>query len=147
MEQNKKILGLEMNLDQEYLKGAVEDIVKAGISQALGDPGEMVAKAVNHIINMSVDSDGQPVANDSYRAQPYLKWYAEQVIKKTVKECLEKYVEENRDDFETEIKKQLGSKKFRTDTASAFIETMLSEAQSHYRMPINITFEPYKEKY
>ncbi len=144
MEQNKKILGLEMNLDQEYLKGAVEDIVKAGISQALGDPSEMIAKAINQIINMSVDSDGKPVANDSYRAQPYLKWYAEQSIKKTVKECLEKAIEENRDGFEEEVKKQLSSKKFRTATAGAFIKTMLSESTSNYRMPITVTFEPDK---
>lgn len=141
MENNKKILGLEMNLDQEYLKGAVEDIVKAGITQALGDPSEMIAMAINQIINMSVDPDGKPVANSSYRAQPYLKWYAEQAIKQTVKECLEKVIEENKAGFEEEVTKQLSSKKFREASAGAFIKTMMSESTNQYRMPISVTFE------
>jgi hypothetical protein len=31
----QNIMGVELNLDQEYIKGAVEDIVKAGIVSAL----------------------------------------------------------------------------------------------------------------
>ena len=45
----QNIMGVELNLDQEYIKGAVEDIVKAGIVSALGDPAAIVKTALDYM--------------------------------------------------------------------------------------------------
>lgn len=142
METNKKILGLEMNLDQEYIKGAVEDIVKAGIVQALGNPEEIVRAAISQSIAKKVDRDGKP--STSYDAKPYLDWLANRTVEQTVRDCIVQWIEENKQSLETEIKKQLGSKKFKEQTAASFIKTMLDSANSHYTMPLYIRFEEPK---
>ena len=50
MDQN--IMGIDLKLNQEYIKASVEEIVKAGIISALGSPDEIVKTAIDKTINM-----------------------------------------------------------------------------------------------
>lgn len=134
------IMGVELNLDQEHIKAAVEDIVKAGIVQALGDPSDIVKRAIDQTINQKVDRDGKP-AIDSWNAIPYLQWLASKVVEKTVRDCIKGYIDEHKEDFKEEILKQLSNPKFRKDVAVSFITTMEKAAENKWNMPINISFK------
>ena len=134
------IMGVELNLDQEYMTAAVEDIVKSGIVQALGDPSDIVKRAIDQTINQKVDRDGKP-ARDSWNAIPYLQWLASKVVEETVRDCIKGYIDEHKEDFKEEILKQLSNPKFRKDVAVSFITTMEKAAENKWNMPINISFK------
>lgn len=134
------IMGVELNLDQEYIKAAVEDIVKAGIVQALGDPSDIVKRAIDQTINQKVDKDGNP-SKDSWRTIPYLQWLASKVVEETVRDCIKGYIDDHKEDFKAEILKQLSNPKFRKDAAVSFITTMTKAAETRWDMPISVSFK------
>ena len=135
------IVNLDLNLDQDYIKASVENVVKGAIIQALGEPERLVANAINMVVDSYVDEDGKPVKKDSYRAKPYLQWLAEHTIKKTVRECIKEEVEKRSAEFRAEVTKQISTKKFKDDVFGAFVETVLKEADGNFKMPITLTFE------
>ena len=133
------IMGVELNLDQEYIKGAVEEIVKAGIVQALGDPSDIVKRAIDQTINQKVDREGNP--SSSWNTIPYLQWLAEKTVKETVAECIKEYIQDHQEEFKNEILKQLSNPKFRKDVAVKFLNTITNATDSRYSMPISVSFK------
>jgi ribosomal protein L14 len=137
------IVGLDLSVDQTYIKAVVEDVVAAAIVQALGKPEEIVKAAIGQTINRKVDKrDGTP--STSYDAVPYLKWLAEKTVEKTVREAMEEAVRKQSHVFKEEILRQISSAKFTDGMVTAFIETVLETADASWRMPISVSFEKPK---
>ena len=139
-----KIIDVGLSLDQEYIKASVENIVKAGIVQALGDPSVLVRDAINQTINRKVDREGNPSDRDYY-AIPYLNWLANKVVEDTIRQALTEAVQANADSLREEMLRQLSSKNFKRDLASAFLQSVLNASESTWRMPVTINFEPPKD--
>lgn len=139
------IVALDLNLDQEYIKAAVEEVVRAAIVQALGDPASIVKAAVDRTINTKVDKEGKP--STGWGAVPYLEWLASKTVEKTVREAMNEAVQEQTEALKEEMKEQISSKSFRNDLAGKFIKTVLDSAESNYKMPVSVSFEPPKENY
>lgn len=139
------IVGLDLNIDQEYIAESVQKIVKAAIVSALGDQDKLVRKAIDSTINSYVDKDGFEVKKESWNAIPYLDWVAEQTVKNTVRDCMKEFIKENKEEFKKNIKEQISDKKFKEDVAVSFIRTMLSAADNICEMPITVSFKTYDE--
>lgn len=139
------IVGLDLNIDQEYIAESVQKIVKAAIVSALGDQDTIVRKAIDSTINSYVDRDGLEVKKGSWNAIPYLDWVAEQTVKNTVRDCMKEFIKENKEEFKKIIKEQISDKKFKEDVAGSFIKTMLSAADNICEMPITVSFKTYDE--
>ena len=137
------IIGVDLKLDQNYIEAAVQEIVQAGIVQALGDPTRIVKDAVGSIVNKRVDSDGK-VSSSSYSSMPYLDWLAKKTIEDVVRETMRNVLESKRAFFVEEIERQLSDAKFRSDMCAAFVKSVLSASESAWRMPVAITFDPPK---
>lgn len=142
----QNILGVEMKIDQEYIKLAVEDIVKTAMVSALGDPQELVRKAIDVTVGTYVDSDGKPCKQDSYRAIPYMRWLAKEVVEKCVRESVSELLEANKELLKAEVLHQIRTKKFGEKMVGAFFGVVLQSAQSKYKMPISVNFEEPKEE-
>ena len=82
---------------------------------------------------------------DSYKAIPFLDYVAQKTVEKTVREAIEEIVSENQEAFKEEIKKQLGKRKWKENVAQAFIQLVLDDAKSEWKMPVSITLEKPKE--
>jgi len=144
MNEGKNLVGLNLNIDQDLIKESVEEIVRAGIVQALGNPSTIVKECVDNVINQKVNSEGKPGHGYSYET-PYLQWLANKTVKDTVRDCITKYIEEHSTEFETEIIRQLDTKKFKKDTAAAFLQCMAQQSTQFYKMPVHVTFEAPKD--
>ena len=94
---------MSLNISDEVIKAAVQEEVHAGIVKALGDPSVIVRDAIKTMTNRYVDERGEFVSKDNWRAKPYFDWLAEDIVKTTIKEEIEKYVNENREEFAEEI--------------------------------------------
>ena len=137
------IVGLDVNLDKEYLKESVENIVSAAIMQALGEPHSIVKKVVDQTINQKVDSNGNPT---SYSGTPYLQWLASKTVEKTVCEAMKELVEKHSPALKEEILSQVSSKKFQDSIVGAFIDAVLKSAGDGWRMPVSVSFQKPKDE-
>nr|DAM43399.1 MAG TPA: hypothetical protein [Caudoviricetes sp.] len=131
---------MSLNVSDEVIKAAVREEVNAGIVKALGNPEIVVRDAIQEMTNKYVDSTGEFVKKDSWRAMPYFDWLAKNTIEKTVKEEI-KYINENREEFAKEIRKQLQSTNFKESIAASFLKSLSDIAESSWNMPINVSFE------
>jgi len=138
------ILGVDLKLDQEYIKASVEDIVKAGIVQALGNPEKIVKTAVDQTINMKVDKDGKP-SSSSYGSISYLNWLANKTVQDVVREAMTEIVGEQADTIKELVKKQLSSKQFLDDVSGQFVKALLDNTTSTWKTPITVHFEKPKD--
>lgn len=132
---------MSLNISDEVIKAAVREEVSAGIVKALGNPEIVVRDAIHEMTDRYVDSTGEFVKKDSWRAMPYFDWLAKNTIEKTVKEEIEKYINENREEFAKEIRKQLQSTNFKESIAASFLKSLSDIAGSSWKMPINVSFE------
>lgn len=132
---------MSLNISDEVIKAAVREEVSAGIVKALGNPEIVVRDAIHEMTDRYVDSTGEFVKKDSWRAMPYFDWLAKNTIEKTVKEEIEKYINENREEFAKEIRKQLQSTNFKESIVASFLKTLSDIAESSWKMPINVSFE------
>lgn len=138
------IIGVDLKLDQNYIEASVQEIVKAGIVQALGDPTKIVKDAVGSVIARRVDSSGN-ASTSSYSSMPYLDWLAKKTIEDVVRETMRNVLESKKEYFVEEIERQLSDSKFRSDMCAAFVKSVLSASESSWRMPIAIAFDPPKD--
>jgi hypothetical protein len=138
------ILGVDLKLDQEYIKASVEDIVKSGIVQALGDPERIVKTAVDQTINMKVDRDGKPCSS-SYGSVSYLNWLANKTVQDVVMEAMTDIVKEQADTIKELVKKQLSSKQFLNDVSGQFVKSLLDNTAITWKTPITVCFEKPKD--
>ena len=95
--------------------------------------------------NKYVNERGEFVGKDNWREKPYFDWLAEDIVKTTVKEEIEKYVNENREEFAEVIRKQLKSADFIKSITTSFLQAVVKNTESEWKMPISISFEKPKE--
>lgn len=140
------IMGIDLKLDQEYIKASVEDIVRAGIVQALGNPESIVKAAVDKTINMKVDKEGNPTTN-SYNTLSYLNWLANKTVEKVVRESITEIVQDQAEEIKAIVKKQMSSKQFLNDMSAQFLKSVMESATSTWKTPVTVVFEKPEDTY
>jgi hypothetical protein len=136
---------MSLNISDDVIKAAIQEEVHAGIVKALGEPSVIVRDAIKTMTNKYVNERGEFVCKDNWRAKPYFDWLAEDIVKTTVKEEIEKYVNENREEFAEVIRKQLKSADFIKSITTSFLQAVVKNTESEWKMPISISFEKPKE--
>lgn len=134
-------MSASLSIDAEYIEAEVQKIVKTAIVASLGNRDEIIRKAIDSTIDQYVDGEGNPCKKGSYRAIPFLDYVAKRTVEKVVRETFTEVVEENKEDFKAEIKRQIGKRKWKEDMAQAFIQMILDDAKSTWKMPISVNFE------
>lgn len=112
---------------------------------ALGNRDEIIRKAIDRTIDTYVDRDGKPCRKDNYRARPYLDYLAEKTVETVVREAMAEMVEENKEEFKTEIKKAIGKRKWKEDMAQTFVQMIIDDAKSDWKMPVTVSLEKPKD--
>lgn len=134
-----------LSIDAKYVEEEVSRIVKAAIVSALGNRDEIIRKAIDRTIDTYVDRDGNPCRKDNYRARPYLDYLAEKTVETVVREAMAEMVEENKEEFKAEIKKAIGKRKWKEDMAQTFVQMIIDDAKSEWKMPVTVSIEKPKE--
>lgn len=134
-----------LSIDAGYIEAEVQKIVKSAIVATLGNRDEIIRKAIDTTIDRYVNERGEPCKKDSYRARPFLDYIAQKTVESTVREAIAEVVEEDKEEFKEEIKRQLGKRKWKEDIAQTFVQLVLDEAKSEWKMPVSITLEKPKE--
>lgn len=139
------IVGLDLNVDQNYLAEAVQQSVMLGIAESLNGKNEIVSQIVNSVLNTKVNEKGCISNYPSDNKQSLLEYYVRNLITDVVKEEMQAMVEEKRPEITKMIRQELQKKVNYEKFVDAFIDNVSSAVSNSWCPKINIEFAQQKE--
>lgn len=144
---NKNIVGLNLDIDKDYLQEAVKQTVLMGISESLNGKNEIVSQIVNSVLNVKVNKDGKISSWERDNNQTLLEFYVKNMLTELVKEEIKNMVEEKKDEIKQIIRKELLKKANINKFTDNFIDSVSKNLDSTWKTTINIDVEKYKEEH
>lgn len=141
------IVGLDLNIDQNYLEQAVQQTVMMGIAEALNGKNEIVSQIVKMVLQTKVDSDGKIPRYSSDRTMPLLEFYVKQLITEETKNEMKRMVEEHRPEITKAIRDELSKKVNYTKFVDQFISNVSDAVSNTWYPKIEVSFEAKKTEY
>ena len=140
------MFNLDMKIDENFIKKSVEDIVKAGIASALGDPSEIIQAAIGKVLDQRVNSEGKPSTN-SWDKKRYLDCIVENAVAEVAREVVKNEIDSNRSKIKDALIKKLRSGKW----LDKYVESLLTETSecmaNKWRTSFELKFEVPKAEY
>ena len=138
------IVGIDLNVDNNYLNEAVKSIVMTGIAETL-DKDKIVNGLVKAVLETKVDEKGRISSYSSDNRFTLLEVYVNNIIREVVKEEMKKLVEEKRPKMQEIIRRELNKKATLDKFVDAFISNNLDNLDSNWKTKISVEYEKDKE--
>ena len=138
------IVGIDLNIDDNYLNEAVKSIVMTGIAESL-DKDKIVNGLVKTVLETKVDEKGKISSYSSDNRYTLLEVYVNNIIREIVKEEMKKLVEEKRPKMQEIIRKELNKKATLDKFVDAFISSNLDNLDNNWRTKISVEYQKDNE--
>ncbi len=138
------IVGIDLNIDDNYLNEAVKSIVMTGIAESL-DKDKIVNGLVKTVLETKVDEKGKISSYSSDNRYTLLEVYVNNIIREIVKEEMKKLVEEKRPKMQEIIRRELNKRATLDKFVDAFISNNLDNLDSNWKTKISVEYEKDKE--
>lgn len=138
------IVGIDLNVDNNYLNEAVKSIVMTGIAETL-DKDKIVNGLVKAVLETKVDEKGEISSYSRDNRYTLLEVYVNNIIREIVKEEMKKLVEEKRPKMQEIIRRELNKRATLDKFVDAFISNNLDNLDSNWRTKISVEYEKDKE--
>lgn len=138
------IVGLDLNIDQDYLANAVQQSVMMGIAESLNGKNEIVSQIVKMVLTQKVDKNGKISSYSSDNKYTLLEYYVMKMLKEVTAEEMQKMVDEHREEITQTIRKELSKKVNYNKFVDAFIENVSTAVSDSWCPKIEIKFEQAK---
>ena len=138
------IVGIDLNVDNNYLNEAVKSIVMTGIAETL-DKDKIVNGLVKAVLETKVDKEGRISSYSSDNRYTLLEVYVNNIIREIVKEEMKKLVEEKRTKMQEIIRRELNKRETLDKFVDAFISNNLDNLDSNWKTKISVEYEKDKE--
>ena len=138
------IVGIDLNVDNNYLNEAVKSIVMTGIAETL-DKDKIVNGLVKAVLETKVDKEGRISSYSSDNRYTLLEVYVNNIIREIVKEEMKKLVEEKRTKMQEIIRRELNKRARLDKFVDAFISNNLDNLDSNWKTKISVEYEKDKE--
>lgn len=139
------IVGLDLNIDQDYLADAVRQTVIMGISESLNGKNEIVSQIVKMTLNTRVSDKGTISSYERDNKYTLLEYYVRKMIKEVAAEELQKIVDERKPEITKAIREELSKKVNYTKFVDAFIGNISSAINNSWVPKIEINFDNRKD--
>ena len=143
---NKNIVGLDLNIDKDFLAEAVKQTVLMGISESLNGKNEIVSQIVNAVLSTKVDEKGMINSYESYNRQTIIEFYVKKMLNEQVRQTIKEIMDEQRDDIKKIIRIAFNKTKFKNDVVDAIMNSMVERLTSEYSTTVNVDIKK-KESY
>ena len=107
---NNNIVGVNLNVDKDYLQEAVKQTVLMGISESLNGKNEIVSQIVKSVLDTKVDKSGKISSYSSDNKYTLLEVYVNNMLTEVVKEEIKSMIEAKRGECAEIIRKELNKK-------------------------------------
>lgn len=141
------IVGLDLNIDQDYLAKAVQQTVLMGISESLNGKNEIVSQIVKMTLNTKVSDKGTISSYDRDNKYTLLEYYVRKMITEVTAEEMQKIVDERKPEITKAIREELSKKVNYTKFVDAFISNISDAVSNSWCPKIEVSFEKEKERY
>ncbi len=138
------IVGIDLNVDNNYLNEAVKSIVMTGIAETL-DKDKIVNGLVKAVLETKVDEKGEISSYSRDNRYTLLEVYVNNIIREIVKEEMKKLVEEKRPKMQEIIRRELNKRATLDKFVDAFISNNLDNLDSNWKTKISVEYEKDKE--
>ena len=138
------IVGIDLNIDDNYLNEAVKSIVMTGIAESL-DKDKIVNGLVKTVLETKVDEKGKISSYSSDNRYTLLEVSVNNIIREIVKEEMKKMVEEKRPKMQEIIRRELNKRATLDKFVDAFISNNLDNLDSNWKTKISVEYEKDKE--
>lgn len=91
-----KMLGIDLNVDNEYMEQVVKDTVLLGISEALEEKNHITQNLVEAVLNIKVDEQGKPARASYDQKYTLLEYHVRKLIEEETKGQIKELLEEKR---------------------------------------------------
>lgn len=138
MENNNVSLTISKEIVTPIVKAKIEEAILA----AMGGQENLIAVAVNQVLNQKVTAEGGISSYSSDNKFTWLEANVTKVIRESVKESMIELMSTRKEDIKKEMMKQLSSKK----GLEGFVTSILlaqSKLTESYRQSINVEIKPY----
>ena len=140
------IVGLDLNIDQDYLAEAVQQTVIMGISEALNGKNEIVSQIVKMTLNTRVSDKGTISSYGRDNKYTLLEYYVRKMIREVTAEELQKIVDERKPEITKAIREELSKKVNYTKFVDAFIGNISSAINNVWVPKIEVNFDKRLEE-
>jgi hypothetical protein len=144
---NKSIIGLDLNIDQDYIAEAVKQTVLMGISESLNGKNEIASQLVNMVLSVKVDEKGKVSDYERYNKYSLVEFHVRKLIEEEARNTIEEVVEENREVIKAELRKAINNKKFTNEIVAAMTNGMIDSMNDKYKTSISISLDKKEEEY
>lgn len=144
---NKNIVGLNLDIDKDYLQEAVKQTVLMGISESLNGKNEIVSQIVKSVLETKVDKNGNISHWENDNKYTILEFYVRNMLTDVVKEEIKNMLETKRQEVANIIQKELNKKANINKFVDGFIDSTAKSLESTWKTNINIEFEKQNEEY
>nr|DAP03736.1 MAG TPA: hypothetical protein [Caudoviricetes sp.] len=138
---NNNIVGVNLNVDKDYLQEAVKQTVLMGISESLNGKNEIVSQIVKSVLDTKVDKTGRISSYSGDNKYTILEFYVNQMLTEIVKEEIKSMIEEKRGECAEIIRKELNKKANINKFVDNFIDSTSKTLDTAWKTTININYE------
>lgn len=139
------IVGLDLNINQDYLENAVRQSVMMGIAESLNGKNEIVSQIVRMVLSQKVDKNGKVSSYSSDNKYTLLEYYVMKLLNEVTAEEMQKMVDEHREEITKAIRTELAKKVNYNKFVDAFINNVSSAVSNSWCPKIEVKFEQEKE--
>lgn len=136
------IVGLDLNVDENFISNAVNNAVIAGVAEALSDKDGMINSFVSAVLNQKVDSDGRP-SSYSRDKTTLLEYEVRKILKNEVHESIKEVIEERKSEIKAAIKKAFEDEAGQDNLVASFLESITRSLTSNWST--HVSFEWKKQ--
>lgn len=134
------IVGLDLNIDQDYLAEAVKQTVMMGISESLNGKNEIVSQIVKMVLSTKVDKTGKISNYDRDNKYTLLEFYVRSAIEEITRDELQALVNERKPEITQAIRAELAKKVNYTKFVDSFFTGVESALSDTWVPKINVEF-------
>lgn len=138
---NEQLLGLNLNVSQEFIANTLRNAVSMAIANALDQKDKCLQNIIESALSVKVNENGDIARYSSEQKYSFVEYYVRNAIMEESKEVLKEVVAERKNELHKMLKKQLSSAKFANNFMETFVGGMLGAFENTYRSNVNITFE------
>lgn len=135
------IVGLDLNIDQDYLAEAVKQTVMMGISESLNGKNEIVSQIVKMVLSTKVDKTGKISNYDRDNKYTLLEFYVRNAIEEITRDQLQALVNERKPEITQAIRAELAKKVNHTKFVDSFFTGVESALSNTWVPKINVEFD------
>lgn len=134
------IVGLDLNIDQDYLAEAVKQTVMMGISESLNGKNEIVSQIVKMVLSTKVDKTGKISNYDRDNKYTLLEFYVRSAIEEITRGELQALINERKPEITQAIRTELAKKVNYTKFVDSFFAGVEGALRDTWVPKINVEF-------